>query len=248
MQNWQIHPDHTAGEPGKAFRSLETVFSLQGEPITRGNLGATSRVDVGGTIYYIKLYRQAGRGLRRWVGRSRLRGEWENLQRFANWGIPVAPLAAFGIEKRLGLFTRGAVITVGLPETEDMAQLAKQNDPQLNDRQWVQAVSIQLAQITRTLHSHRFAHGDFKWRNILVTRSAPPQVYLIDCPDGRFWVPPFLQYRKNKDIACLDKVAKRILTRTQRMRFYFEYMQISRLDRKRRRQLIQIIRFSDRCS
>lgn len=243
MQNWQIHPDYADGETGEAFRSLETVFRLQGEQITKGKLGATSRVTVGGRIFYVKLYRQAGKGVRRWIGRSRLRGEWENLKYFADCKIPAAPLAAFGIEKRMGFFIRGAVITAGLPETEDLAQLARQNDQRLKNRQWVNAVSHQLAQIAHTMHRHRFAHGDFKWRNILVTRTDPPQVYLIDCPDGRFWIPPFLQYRKNKDIACLDKVAKTALTRTQRLRFYLEYMQISRLDCRSRKRLIQILRF-----
>lgn len=245
MHIWHIHPDYAGGETGAAFRSLDAVFRLHGEQITKGNLGATSRVTVNGRVFYVKLYRQAGRGIRRWIGRSRLRGECENLQHFANWEIPAAQPVAFGLEKRIGFFVRGAVITAGLPETADLAQLAKRNDPRLENRQWVRAVSGQLAQIARTMHQHRFAHGDFKWRNILATRTTPPQVYLIDCPDGRFWIPPFLQYRKNKDIACLDKVAKTALTRTQRLRFYLDYLEAPGLDRTSKKNLRHILTFFD---
>ena len=245
MQQWYLHPDYADGETGRAFRSLDSVFRLQGEQITKGNLGATSRVTVGERTFYVKLYRQAGKGVRRWIGRSRLRGEWENLQHFADWKIPAAQRVAFGIEKRIGFFVRGAVITAGLPETDDLAQMAKRNDPRLKNRQWVNTVSGQLAQIARILHLHRFAHGDFKWRNILVTRTDPPQVYLIDCPGGRFWSPPFLQYRKNKDIACLDKVAKNVLTRTQRLRFYLDYLKAGRLDLISKKNLRYILRFFD---
>lgn len=243
MHIWHIHPDYAGGETGAAFRSLDSVFRLSGEQITKGKLGATSRVTVGDRTFYVKLYQQAGKGVRRWVGRSRLRGEWVNLQHFADWKIPAAPLVAFGIEKQMGIFKRGVIITAGLPETDDLAQLARRNDPRLKNRQWIQAVSGQLAQIARTMHLYRFAHGDFKWRNILVTRKDPPQVYLIDCPDGRFWIPPFLQYRKNKDIACLDKVAKTVLTRTQRLRFYLDYLEVSKLDKNSRKELARILHF-----
>jgi hypothetical protein len=40
------------------------------------------------------------------------------------------------------------------------------------------------------------------------------------CPAGTFWWGPFLRYRIVKDLACLDKVAKYHLSRTQRLRFY----------------------------
>jgi tRNA A-37 threonylcarbamoyl transferase component Bud32 len=243
MQTWHVHPDYATGSTEQVFQTLEKTFALQGEQITTGKLGATSRVTVGGQIYYVKLYLQTGKGLRRWIGRSRLRGEWENLQRFEQWKIPSAPLIAYGMEKSGLIFRRGAIVTKGVADTEDLAQLAKKKDPRLKDRQWSSAVSRQVAEAARRMHRHGFAHGDFKWRNILVTCKNPPQVFLIDCPDGRFWLPPFLQYRKNKDIACLDKVAKQVLTRTQRLRFFLDYMEKDKLDLKSKKQLRRIIRF-----
>ncbi len=245
MKNWTLHPDYAAGETGRLFHSLETVFALRGEPVTDGPLGGVSRVSAGGKVFYVKLYRRAGKGFRRWIGRSRLRGERENLEHFAHWGIPCAKVVAVGEEKRGPFFRRGAVITEGLPETDDLLHLARSGDPRLKDRAWVAAASGQLARTARTLHEHRFAHGDFKWRNLLVTRGETPQIYLIDCPAGAFWIPPFLQYRKNKDLACLDKVAKQVLSRTQRLRFYLDYLGVKKLNRRRHRELRHILRFFD---
>ncbi len=87
-----------------------------------------------------------------------------------------------------------------------------------------------------------FAHNDLKWRNLLVTHGERPQVYLIDCPSGGYWWQPFLSYRIVKDLACLDKVAKYHLTRTQRLRFYLDYAQHARLtagDKKRVRRIVK---------
>jgi hypothetical protein len=38
-----------------------------------------------------------------------------------------------------------------------------------------------------------------------------------------FWFGPMLGYRIVKDLACLDKLGKRVLSRTQRLRFYHQY-------------------------
>ena len=72
---------------------------------------------------------------------------------------------------------------------------------------------------------NKFAHNDFKWRNMVVTKAVLPTAYFIDCPVGRFWWEPFLQHCMIKDIAGTDTVAKLILSRAQRLRFYWQYKQ-----------------------
>ena len=59
-----------------------------------------------------------------------------------------------------------------------------------------------------------------------------PRVYLIDCPSGKrlFW--PILHYRQIKDLAILDKVADRYLSRTQRLKFFLAYRQTNCLSDK----------------
>ena len=88
-----------------------------------------------------------------------------------------------------------------------------------------------------------FVHNDLKWRNLLVTNGDAPVVHLIDCPSGGFWWGPFLRYRIVKDLACLDKVAKYHLTRTQRLRFYLDYAGRDRLTGGDKRRVRRIVRF-----
>jgi hypothetical protein len=174
-----------------------------------------------------------------------VQAEWQNLRHFAEWGIPTATLVGWGLERRNGAFLRGALITAELPGTTDLNQLALRKDARLADPRWVAAVSRQLAKMTRVMHAHRFTHNDLKWRNLLVDDADTPHLYLIDCPSGEFWWGPFLRYRIVKDLACLDKVAKYHLTRTQRLRFYLDYTQKTRLDAGDRKRVRHILRFFD---
>jgi len=241
MKNWTIHTN--CPEARTVFQTLENVFKLNGKQITYDRLSNLIFLKVGEKNYYVKRYTLAGKGIRRFLGRSRLRGEWENLLRFDAWGLPSAKLTAYGVEKHGPFFKRGALITEELPQTQDLAELANKNDPRLQNTDWVELVSEQLVKATRVMHDQGFAHGDLKWRNILVTKNEAPEIYLIDCPSGNFWMPPFLQYRKNKDIACLDKVAKKTLSRTQRLRFYLDYLGQQRLTKKDKQHLRHILRF-----
>ena len=101
----------------------------------------------------------------------------------------------------------------------------------------------QVAQATRALHDIGFAHNDLKWRNLLVGPGERPTVYWIDCPSGCFWWGAFLQYRIIKDLACLDKVGKYQLARTQRLRFYLDYAGKVRLDAGDKARIRRILRF-----
>ncbi|NLJ12975.1 MAG: heptose kinase, partial [Gammaproteobacteria bacterium] len=54
---------------------------------------------------------------------------------------------------------------------------------------------------------------------------------------------PMLRYRIIKDLACLDKVAKYHLSNTQRLRFYLQYKQKTRLSAQDKQQIGKIVRF-----
>jgi len=246
MSDWTLNNAALDDAARGAFSSLDAVFALDGEQIARDPLSKVLRITIGKRRYYLKRYHAAGKNpLRRWLGRSRVQAEWENLQHFAAWGIPTATLVGWGLERRSGEFLRGALITAELPDTTDLNQLALRKDARLTNPRWVAAVSRQLAKMTRTMHAHRFTHNDLKWRNLLVDDAAAPRLYLIDCPSGEFWWGPFLRYRIVKDLACLDKVAKYHLTRTQRLRFYLDYVQKNRLDASDRKRVRHILRFFD---
>ncbi len=241
MSDWLLLP---GAEPAAAarFADLDAVFALEGEIVAKDSITRTVRVDIAGRRYYVKRYHGLGKKpLRRLFGKPRVQLEWENLQHFADWGIPTARLVACGLERQGGLFVRGALITEEIPGTSDLGRLARVRDPRLESQPWRDGVAAQIADIARRLHDRRFAHGDLKWRNLLVDGAG--KVFLIDCPSGGFWWPPFLEYRIVKDLACLDKVAKRRLTRSRRLRFYLDYMRKKRLDPADKRRIRRIAGF-----
>lgn len=239
MAGWTLAPDyqHLADD----FGSLDAVFALQGERLTRDPLSEVVRVQRDGVNYYVKRYTGAGKGLRRYLGRPRIKAEWQNLKQFAKWHIPTAEVVAWGLERNGLGFGRGAMITRELPRTEDLSVLAERNDPRLADRAWVAHISDQLAQHTRVMHQHHFTHNDLKWRNLLVDDQAT--VYFIDCPTGDFWRGFMLRHRLIKDLACLDKVAKYHLSATQRLRFYLRYRGHARLTAADKRRVRQVVAF-----
>ncbi|NBF05766.1 heptose kinase [Pseudomonas sp. Fl5BN2] len=239
MASWNLDPAYQA--LAQDFGSLEAVFALQGEHLTRDPLSEVIRVKRDGVNYYVKRYTGAGKNLRRYLGKPRVKSEWQNLKRFAKWGIPTADVVAWGLE-RCGLaYSRGALITRELPHTEDLSVLADRHDPRLKDRRWVDVVSRQLAAYTRVMHDHRFTHNDLKWRNLLIDDQ--DRLYLIDCPNGDFWRGFWLKYRITKDLACLDKVAKYHLSATQRLRFYLQYRQRDRLSAADKERIRHVVRF-----
>lgn len=239
MSGWKLEPDYS--DLADDFGSLDAVFALQGERLTRDPLSEVIRVQRNGVNYYVKRYVGAGKGLRRYLGKPRVKAEWQNLKRFAKWGIPTAEVVAWGLERRGAAYDRGAMITRELPHTEDLSALADRHDPKLADRAWVDTVSRQLAGYTRTMHDHRFTHNDLKWRNLLIDDQA--RLFLIDCPNGDFWRGFWLKYRITKDLACLDKVAKYQLSATQRLRFYLQYSQRPRLDAADKKRIRHVVRF-----
>ena len=246
MSAWTLDPEYAVGEAGKAFVDLDAVFAQQGKQITRDSLSEVLYVQLDGRGYYVKRYWAEGGYVRRVISRPRIKGEWQNLLYFRDWGIPVARVVGYGMERRAGAFHRGAVITEELYETQDLAQLASTGDVRLRDRSWVTQVMQQIADATRTMHQRRFAHNDLKWRNILVNDAPRPSVYMIDCPTGAFWWGPFLEHRKNKDLACLDKLGKTQLSRTQRLRFYLMYVERSRLQSADKKRIRLVLGHMDR--
>jgi len=265
MSGWRLLPGYDTAPLRAQFGSLDAVFTLEGEVVSRDSLSSVLRVAADGRRFYIKRYSGLGKKpLRRWFGTPRVQVEWQNLEHFAAWGIATAPLVACGLEREGGRFVRGALITEEIPGTTDLGRIARSGDPRLKtlfqrgptpassasseaagpkSQSWRDGVCAQVADIARRMHSRRFAHGDLKWRNLLVDDAG--KVYLIDCPSGGFWWPPFLEYRIVKDLACLDLTARGLLSRTRRLRFYLDYAGKQRLDAADKLRLRKILAFRE---
>jgi len=234
VTQWTVNP-----ALAEAFPDLEAVFALCGEWVSGDPQSEVLFVRHQGAGFYVKRY--WCHGPRRWLGKPKVQSEWQNFQRFARWGIPTAPLVAFGLSRRLGGFVRGALITRELTGCEDLAKLARNNDPRLKSSAFVRRISEQLAAATRTMHAQRFAHNDLKWRNLLV--DSVGNLFFIDCPSGSFWRWPLLEYRIIKDLACLDKLGKYHLRQSQRLRFYLQYTGRKRLNAQDKQRIRRICRF-----
>ena len=240
---WTITAPYINTPAGAAFASLQATFDAEGQYVAADPISRVVRMRVADQFFFVKTYSAGGKSLRRWLGRSRARAEWENLQFFSRLGIPTAQLVAYGQETCCGLFQRGALVTAELKDTRDLTSLHLENHPALYDRQWVAAVSSQVALHTRRLHRSGFGHLDLKWRNILVTLSSAPRSYFIDCPAGRMRRGPSAERWFIKDLACLDKVARKRLSRTQRLKFFMEYGKIRHLSPSDKRRIRRILRF-----
>ena len=135
------------------------------------------------------------------------------------------------------------LITANVDNSKDLQETAETPNGIFSNSRWRRNVISQLAEITRRLHNQNFCHNDFQWRNILVTQDhQSPQIFLIDCPFGRKFIWPMLNYRKIKDLGSLDEQACKHLSRTDRLRFYKHYRGIERLgktDKKTIRAMLE---------
>jgi len=225
-----------------AFHSLQTAVDQQGEIISRDPISHVKKITVNDTIYYIKIYHRNGKGARKHLGRGRIRGEWENLLYFQQLGIPTPRLIAYGHNCYLGQFKLGALITTEI-KSNDLATLAKKNRELFKNKVWLSCVLSQCADYTKRLHEQGFVHWDLKWRNILVSTDPIPQVYFFDCPLGRKQY-GWLQKRGIvKDLACLDKVAIKTLSRSQRLRFFKLYRGVEQLSSTDKKMVFRILSF-----
>jgi len=226
---WKILTPWLDSPAAELFCSLEKVFSLSGTPVAKDKKSVVFKISAGTNTFYVKRYRRT-KGKHVWFRFSRMNKEAENQLLFKQLKIPAAEIVAYGEEHIFNKIARGALITLAVENAVDLATTAQENPRLMQNRRWARQVIKQVARIARTLHDYRFCHNDLKWRNILVTQDEEnPQVYLIDCPVGQRWPAFLLPRRIIKDLACLDKVAKYQLSRTQRLFFFKEYTQRKRL-------------------
>ena len=61
MALWKLNPDYQNLAP--VFGSLDAVFSLQGERITKDRVSEVIRIEINAIRYYVKRYWDAGKGI-----------------------------------------------------------------------------------------------------------------------------------------------------------------------------------------
>ena len=249
-RTWQIEPafrEHALAELMDSYEAAEKVA------VGRSGFKSyadrqTFPIDVNGERFFVKHYRHRTAWWRA-VGRSRPRRERNNMALFDALGVPTTPLAAFGEDRIFGIYDKGGIlVTKGLDDCIDMHRLGEHQPHLFRDRVWFDRLSRRLAGLLRRMHGSGFCHNDLNWRNVLVRAEPEFEVFILDCPSGHRWLQPMLRFRRIKDLAHLDKLGRRYLTRTQRLRFYLNYVQRSRLnpgDKKIVRSILRRYRKSD---
>lgn len=226
-QKFWHHPD--AFSHFKSDLSINEIFDKQATIISRSDQSEIFSIQIDDKLYYIKRYFKT-KGILSWFGCSRFKTEVKNQRWFNQMGIPSATLLAFGYEKVLFKTIRGYLITDGIMETHDLANIAANQPEFFQNKRCVQTLLSNTANILSRLHQHHFCHNDLHWRNLLINcQNNACDVFLIDCPSGHFMWGPFFKYKRLKDLANLDKVAPNFLSQTQRLRFFKYYLKINKL-------------------
>lgn len=227
----------------QSFSSMEDCLALQGEQISKGPSNTVTLHEVNGQSFYMKRFVPGKRRVRKYFVRSRVRAEWEHLLWFQKNGIETPKILAYGEEYKAGKFCRGVLVTAALNGAKDLESLAKNNSDIIFDREKFKVISKKIAFYTKVMHEKNFTHNDLDWRNILVTDAL--DVYFFDCPGGRRWMWPFLEYRIVKDLSHLDKIACDCLPLRWRLWFYRQYTGRNKLTKADRVRLQKIARYYD---
>jgi tRNA A-37 threonylcarbamoyl transferase component Bud32 len=234
FKTWRVLSPWNKTDVAECFSSMQAVFQLDAKIISKSSQSEIFSKEVVGKTYFVKRYFRS-KNIGSWLGFSRFQKELRNQLWFNEQGISSAKVVAFGEHRLLFKTLKGVLITEGVNNTKELAEIAKNTPEKFADKHWRDAVVFQLADITAQLHHARFCHNDLHWRNILVQQaptSHEAKIFLIDCPSGQKLTWPFLHYRKLKDLANLDKLAPKYLRRTQRLAFFLVYRGINKLTPK----------------
>lgn len=243
---WYLASHHLNPRSQEKFASFEKIFALQGERITSDILSRVYKLTIENKQYYLKRYHAPGKGIRRYLGKSRIRREWENLLLLNKIGLPTPKIIAYGQQRDQKGIMQGFLMTEAVTDTIDLEQYIRSQPERLQDKEKINSIINQVADYTRKMHDAKFIHKDLNWRNILVKTQGKPEIFFIDCPSGAKQCGLSLKRGKLRDLAHLDKVGRQLLSKSQQLRFYLRYQQIDKLSPKDKVFIEQIVHFHDK--
>ncbi len=179
--------------------------------------------------FFLKVYAYSGLWrLRTLFIVSRARREYHNLLRLAELGFDVPEPVAYGQERAWGLASVSFVLTravegaVGLRELADRPDAAPFALPGAAERR---ALLEDFARTLRRAHDAGFFIHTLRAKNLLLgRRDGRWALYVLDVPFAGIWrYRIFRRAGRVRDLACLMRVGRMLLSKTDRMRFARAY-------------------------
>lgn len=174
--------------------------------------------------FFLKVYAYTGLWrLRTLFIVSRARREFQNLRRLAALGFRVPEPVAYGQERTAGFVSVSFLMTRAVEDAVTLRDLI--GGGPLPDPGARRRLVEEFARTLRRAHEERFFIHTLRFKNLLLAREAGgPALYVIDVPFAGIWRwRLFPRAGRVRDLACLMRGARQLLTRTERMRFARAY-------------------------
>jgi len=182
-----------------------------------------------GSVFYYKRYIcPFQRGIQFWMRPGKAAVEVWAYRQLAKLEIPTLDVVAFGEHRVLGILKSNFLITRAVSDSQDLDRFALESWYQMPEPlrgEVYREISNQLVEQVRKAHKGRFFHHDLKWRNILVRKEGDHySTVWIDAP--RASTMPLRERRGAVvDLSGLARIASSLLSRYDRMRFIWKYLE-----------------------
>ena len=225
---------------GSDWRSLSPGSLINASP--RVNMFRVT-LSTGETVYFKRYVHRIKKSITALLI-SKSGNEVFSYQQLSRIGVPTLKPLALGEMRRGWLKPPNCIVTLGIENSVSLDEFALNqwcNMPALEKKHVYREISQKILQQVRLAHRQHFFHYDLKWRNILVQKDADGAYHCtwIDCPRGRY-----MRLRSSRgcmvDLSSLARLSLSYLSKTQRLRFIYDYLGEG-ASRKRARKLFMKI-------
>jgi tRNA A-37 threonylcarbamoyl transferase component Bud32 len=159
--------------------------------------------------------------------------------RLLKMGIPVAEPLAVGEKRNLRLLKKCFLITEELSQARNLSLYVNSLHPPLNKKEIREkrAFISKLAESIRDTHNKGFTHGDLNTSHIIVKGNG---FYYLDFENARL-KRRASDFRWIKDLSRLNESMPSYITRTDKLRFYKEYVKGSKAKEKKMKRYLRRI-------
>lgn len=183
---------------------------------------------------YIKTYDYMKMPLMRRLGPEKAGREAGNYLAMRDCGMSVPDLIGYGSHRRVGLLRKSFLITRECRDCVNLEQWLKSHPKR---RRLLNSSARQILQ----MHKCGFFHIDLQFRNIMVDSSF--NLVLLDSPRGGLRTShAAIEYGRLRDLSSLYKDARRLISRSDMLRWFFAYSGADRLGPQEKMLIWSILR------